>query len=929
MTRGRCGLNHIWACLFLWSLFLLVSVSVPWLFFLVQMYAHCIGSRPTRLKVRIHPTLHAHVSSRFEYCSWSLRLLHSLLLLPHHLSDHPAVPTARHLQLPRCRGQIPCVLPLRTLAPWPRTSLPQVMSPTTTSSRRLMSNAPRSPRANSGSLVTLSTMTPPSARRSLTRAEDEPITLKKKDRRPVCRRPSVMIERGDPLFPHLCRAPKKLRDTTLKANRLGLSWSDKESRFSLIVKQRFENTNSRPITTEEAIKSWMNRSSRTKKKFVEFINETNDVDKIINLFMNSCWSKNWYLREAHKKSLSEMKELKRFQGSTFETIARRKLIEDRKTILELTGKIQELQNEIICMNDSRDFQDAESVRSGHSHVASQPVSFPPHPVPGGMLSRSFGLPSRKNGSPSIWDTHGISGNVFASPAASSSALYPQELNPWSSHMSEQIHSSQERKSENQTPVQDQRCLSGQSAKNSVIFSGGDSSKNYEADQQRLQISDLHFDEFTTPATFAFWKIRFKTEVCTCSQFPTEAMQWIIECQILKYSMRRLLQHWTESSIILTSKEESVWRNKRPSRTVSFAADRLLSWSTITSGSLGVHDSVENFADLFTIALRNNDIQEFDSKWDGILLCMTKIPSNDILEGLYKLRIRESEKLKTVLELYDLEIHQKKLGPDYHRLKTMVKRSIEQEIKNKNFGSRNGNYERNAVVKNPGTKQRVQRILGDCWQWETNGQCSRGDNCSFRYDVNKRAKMTQPNPSPNSFMQQNERYASRTRSPRGKSPSGRMSRWPCEDYLKGTCTNSFSTKWHPLECFFYKTKSGCRFGEKCSYAHRQADEQPSKKCKKNNDKSAVAMLRKYELHDRTEQPVVNHDQSHERPGRPNVKRDTYHELKRGPTGRRTSNARQLGCVFQDMKPPKSILRKSSDMQKPIQRVKFTKAIARQH
>ena len=35
-------------------------------------------------------------------------------------------------------------------------------------------------------------------------------------------------------------------------------------------------------------------------------------------------------------------------------------------------------------------------------------------------------------------------------------------------------------------------------------------------------------------------------------------------------------------------------------------------------------------------------------------------------------------------------------------------------------------------------------------------------------------------------------------------------------------------------------------------------------------------------------------------------------------------RQLGCVFQDMKPPKSILRKSSDMQRPIQRVKFTKA-----
>ena len=104
-------------------------------------------------------------------------------------------------------------------------------------------------------------------------------------------------------------------------------------------------------------------------------------------------------------------------------------------------------------------------------------------------------------------------------------------------------------------------------------------------------------------------------------------------------------------------------------------------------------------------------------------------------------------------------------------------------------------------------------------------------------------MTQPNPSPNSFMQQNERNASRTRSPRGKSPSGRMSRWPCKDYLKGTCNNSFCERWHPPECLFYKTKSGCRFGEKCSYAHRQVDEQPTKRSKKNDDKSAVAMLKR--------------------------------------------------------------------------------------
>ena len=88
-----------------------------------------------------------------------------------------------------------------------------------------------------------------------------------------------------------------------------------------------------------------------------------------------------------------------------------------------------------------------------------------------------------------------------------------------------------------------------------------------------------------------------------------------------------------------------------------------------------------------------------------------------------------------------------------------------------------------------------------------------------------------------------------------------------------------------------------------------------------------MLKKNDLHENVWQLVVNRDKSHERPGRPNVKRDTCHELKQGPVGRRSSSARQLGCVFQDMKPPQSILRKSSDLQKTIQRVKFTEAIAR--
>ena len=86
----------------------------------------------------------------------------------------------------------------------------------------------------------------------------------------------------------------------------------------------------------------------------------------------------------------------------------------------------------------------------------------------------------------------------------------------------------------------------------------------------------------------------------------------------------------------------------------------------------------------------------------------------------------------------------------------------------------------------------------------------------------------------------------------------MSRWPCKDYLKGTCNNSSCKRWHPPECLFYKNKNGCRFGEKCSFAHRQVDAQPTKWSKSNNDKSAAASLKKGDWHERG--PVT--DQAHD-------------------------------------------------------------------
>ena len=92
------------------------------------------------------------------------------------------------------------------------------------------------------------------------------------------------------------------------------------------------------------------------------------VEEECRILREELWPQQMDFREVHQQSLTEMEELRKFQSSTFDTHA--KLIEDQNTVMELSGRLQELQHEVNCMNGSKDFQDTESVRSGNSHVTS-------------------------------------------------------------------------------------------------------------------------------------------------------------------------------------------------------------------------------------------------------------------------------------------------------------------------------------------------------------------------------------------------------------------------------------------------------------------------------------------------------------------------------------------------------------------------------
>ena len=235
------------------------------------------------------------------------------------------------------------------------------------------------------------------------------------------------------------------------------------------------------------------------------------------------------LREAHIKSLHEMEELKRVQASRFDTISRRRrLIEDQDTINELTGKIQELQNEINCMNGSRDFQDAVDnptfpVNQRFSHLFE-------------ILAECWAVLWECRAATIGRQVFGIRRvyreTFFANPPASSSSPCPGGFNHWMSNGTQDT--SPHVTSERQIPetALDPRFQSGPSARNSSDPKEGNIFKGLWGRPTKTA-------DFGSP----LWQVPYTSNLCLLEDkiqdrgmylftIPTEAMQWIKEVELV-------------------------------------------------------------------------------------------------------------------------------------------------------------------------------------------------------------------------------------------------------------------------------------------------------------------------------------------------------------------------------------------------------------
>ena len=282
-------------------------------------------------------------------------------------------------------------------------------------------------------------------------------------------------------------------------------------------------------------------------------------------------------------------------------------------------------------------------------------------------------------------------------------------------------------------------------------------QSYMVGQQRQQLSELQFDKFHNPLSFLVWKIRFKNQVTTCSDFPSDAMLWIKEVEMvdsldeLKSSRSvcgKDFPNFEMLDVKIASALNKIIQNSQFKKKVSLEEQKAPKEDRFPRGrqiapticdyfrAVGAHDTVLDYADLFSVTLHDDNIQEFNTRWDEVLLSMSQIPSDDILESLYKLRIHESAQLKTVLEMYGMEIHQK--ISVLKKLKTMVKRSTDQKLRLQNFDARHGRIESGAVVQSRKGLIGVEGGKGICYQWKER-PCSQGDRCSFRHETQDRGQ----------------------------------------------------------------------------------------------------------------------------------------------------------------------------------------------
>ena len=229
------------------------------------------------------------------------------------------------------------------------------------------------------------------------------------------------------------------------------------------------------------------------------------------------------------------------------------------------------------------------------------------------------------------------------------------------------------------------------------------------------------ENFLTLWNFKAGKSTSRTEVCIRTAVPQITMLWIKEVETAK-SVDELMRSRSTvgrtdfpdfdmlDAMIASALKKLLYTQSNFEKRVSVEEQRAHNSDRFLRGrqiahmvcsyfrATGAYEAAQGLSDLFTISLQNDNVQDFDVRWDHALLPVSEMPSDVILEGLYKSKLQDSFQLQTVLALYDQETARHKGKPNYSQLKTSAKLDTDQMMRNRNFRVGNNVVERGSVTK---------------------------------------------------------------------------------------------------------------------------------------------------------------------------------------------------------------------------------------
>ena len=284
---------------------------------------------------------------------------------------------------------------------------------------------------------------------------------------------------------------------------------------------------------------------------------------------------------------------------------------------------------------------------------------------------------------------------------------------------------------------------------------------------------------------------------------------------------------------------------------------------------GPYDEIQGLSGLFSIKLENDDIQDFDSRWEKSLLLTSRPPSDKVQQGLYVSKLQDSPQVQTIMALFNQEILRGGGQRDYHRLRMCMKLHIEQAQRSNNFRIQSVVPEPVAVTGGKGTKFLHQRGRQEsAFSGRQMGLVQRGDSCSFLHSrasgnretsaeevkntgvsslkpavYNERRRKGKEQASSSVPTGQGQTDDKRSTSPEARPATG--DKIPCQ-WGGARCERSSCDYRHPPVCRNYKSGNRCIHGNNCLYRHADGEEKPCKRSKSESTQGAVAILKEREL-----------------------------------------------------------------------------------